>query len=231
MKTYSLALFVLAGATSLVHAQIYNFTTTLHERTERDLAMTGSLWFTPDGDVVAELFNVSDKPAYVTGVYFLRPEGLTATSLELAPNSTWENATGLSNSHGGGLPINTQFSSYFGATVPMAGPGGPSKGGFGSAPNPGNMETFMWSGLAGFNPALVDWDAYAASTSPHVVIRWQSVGDDQKDSAKGYAFVNFQIPPDVTPVPEPQTIALFGMAGLFGILFVRGKVRRMRAKA
>lgn len=168
------------------------------------------------------VLNDSVIPSTIMGFYILKPFELKATTLD-SGLSNWNLVDGSTAS--GNAAFHETLNVYFNNDAD------PDTNGkkaqylyFGAAtqnPNSGieqgdlGLFTFLMEDLSGVN-----WDDYFAVDMPHIFVRWQEVGENGANSAKGYG--------DFTPVPEPRLIGAMALAGLGGFLVVR---RRLVAKA
>lgn len=192
------------------------------EDASQGLVVSGSIdFFSNTGYIDVNLFNEPGTSSYVSGIYFLKPSTLVdVPSLEVAP-ADWNLATDFDKGVVGGplgklgtMSAEDAFDNYFGA---VTGPKNPSL-------KSGEQAFFSWEADASFDPETQSWSIYGNSANPHVIVRWQSVGEDGEDSARGYAFIDLT----VTPVPEPSQIAGLSILALGGVLLLRRRIVRRK---
>lgn len=208
----------LAGVAQIAGAQQYSFSIpgVFGSTNLAGVSITGNVTFS---GTTTDIFvqNNSSIPSKVTGIFLLNPLAADAVSLDAPAPSDWDLINSSSNVHNI-LSLGVTSTDYFGADLNPAGSSdGVDQGEF-------TLFTFTMGGdVTGFNPA-----SYGDSETPHLLVRFQSVGQDGEDSAAGYGW--FDDDGTITPVPEPALIAPLAVLGLGGLLYARRRVKNGKAK-
>lgn len=227
--TTGVALAGLLGAAATVTGQAI-FTFDISEDgfvNENDVSMSGTADFDSLPSFTLSVFNNSVDPSSITELYILKPmtsegrrlDALTLDSVTPTPSGDWDGKKKSPN------PLNELDTDtenilkltgdlYFGAALD---PPGSSQG-----ISQGDSATFSFTLESLVGGESVDWSDYFEKQIPHVVVRWQSVGQNDELSSAGYGYF--------TPVPEPELIAPLAVAGLGGLLWGRRRIRAAKAK-
>jgi hypothetical protein len=229
-------LVAMTALPSLSQAQFFEFSIPedgyINEGYISGLGATGSVTFSgnqlfvsvTNGDSGSTDFNSINS--HLTKFFLLMPmvagSKVSVTSLDSSP-SGWTMANDLNA--GGAGPVGnilgiSNTGDYSGATA-----GNPNNG-------IDQTDTAYFSFTLDADTTSVDWDAYFAAgdygdsldngETPHVAIRWQSIGiTGDGGSAAGYG--------RFTPVPEPSQIAALSIVGLGALLMIRRRIKAKRA--
>jgi hypothetical protein len=203
-------------------AQFDGFTFTVGGATDQgnSVSAKGDVLFDFTADTATvRIFNSSADPSDLVAFYILKPiagngtltpssmSGLADWSLETSAPSFMNGENGLSGLSG---------DLFFGAVANSLGQNGP---GIDHTKIGASVFTFEFDE----DLSTSDWlDYFAADQTHHVMVRWQSVGEDGEDSAKFFGGASSGT---ITPVPEPRLIAPLAVLGILGGVMIRRRIR------
>ena len=209
----------LAGVAQFAGAQTFGFSIpgVFGGTNVPGVAINGSVTFSGSNTSIF-VSNDSSVASSVTGIFLLNPIAADALALvdPLDATSDWDLVNSSLNVDNI-LSLSVTDSDYFGADLNPAGsPEGIAQG-----------DNLSFSFTMGGTLPIVNLASFGNLQTPHILVRFQSVGDDGERSAAGYGWFEDSTTP---PVPEPRLIAPLAVLGLGGLLYARRRIKGRNVK-